>query len=246
MYEPMPQLGRLFAPDTRDANYLLRSMNPQAATEAANIPYRYHYHDTILDQGSTSACTGAAARQWLNMGPIRNLSGPDFMTLYRENQKVDEWPGAEPSYYGSSVRASFKVMQKLGFVSRYAWAFDLETVVNHVLTVGPCVLGTDWYSDMLRTDEHGFIHAGGRSIGGHAYVLGGINRNRKCPDGSVGCGRIINSWSSKWGQAGKAWISFKDLAALIKANGEACTAVEAKAPATRSVEPAVMTMQAYD
>jgi hypothetical protein len=246
MNDPQPKFGRLQAIDPRDANHLLRSINPQAAAAAANVPYRYHYHHEILDQGSSSACTGAAARQWLNMGPIRNTSGPDFMTLYRENQKVDEWSGAEPDYYGSSVRASFKVLKSLGFVSRYAWAFDLETVVNHVLTVSPCVLGTDWYSDMLRTDKQGFIHVGGRTVGGHAYVLGGVNRLKKCPDGSIGAGRIINSWSRSWGQSGMAWISFKDLDALIKADGEAATAFEQKAPATRSVEPAVMTAQTYD
>lgn len=246
MYEPQPMFGRLRAPDARDANYLLRSLNPQAAAAAANISYRHHFHDGVLDQGDSSACTGAAARQWLNMGPIRNLDGPDFMTLYRENQKVDEWPGAEPAYYGSSVRASFKVMQKLGFVSRYAWAFDLETVVSHVLTVSPVVLGTDWYSGMLSTDKAGFIHVAGRSVGGHAYVLGGANRNKRCPDGSLGAGRIINSWSSKWGQSGKAWISFKDLETLIKADGEACTAFEQKVPEIVVVQPPVMTGQTYD
>lgn len=246
MNEPQPKFGRLQAVDPRDANHLLRSINPQAAAAASNIPYRYHYHDSILDQGDSSACTGAAARQWLNMGPIRNTSGPDFMTLYRENQKVDEWPGAEPSYYGSSVRASFKVLKSLGFVSRYAWAFDLETVVNHVLTEGPVVLGTDWHSDLMRADKQGFVHVGGRVVGGHAYVLGGVNRTRKCPDGSVGAGRIVNSWGRGWADRGLAWISFKDLDALIKADGEACTAFEQKAPETRSVEPPVMTALTYD
>lgn len=246
MYEPMPQLGRLHSVDTRDANYLLRSMNPQAATAAANIPYRYHYHDTILDQGSTSACTGAAARQWLNMGPIRNLSGPDWWDLYKLNQRADIWPGEEPAYYGSSVRASFKVMQKLGFVKTYAWAFDLETLVNHVLSEGPAILGTDWYADMFRTDKDGFVRVGGRNAGGHAYTVKGCSRIKKCPDGSLGAFRCINSWSEQWGQKGMFWLSFKDAEALIKAQGECATAFEQKAPATRSVEPAVMTMQAYD
>lgn len=223
-----PGLGRLFSPDERDHGHLLRSLNPDAPTAAANVPYRYWYHDTVLDQGQSSACTGAAAWQWLNMGPIRNKNIPDFMTLYRSNQQADEWPGSEPTYYGSSVRASFKVMKALGFVSRYAWAFDAETLINHVLTVSPAILGTSWYSDQMRTDKQGFIHVGGRLVGGHAYAVKGVNRDKRCPDGSVGAIRIINSWSTEWGQQGMAWLSFKDLDVLIKDDGEACTAFECK------------------
>lgn len=229
MYDPQPKLGRLHSVDVNDQRYLLRSLNPQAATAAANVPYKYWRHTSILDQGDSSACTGASARQWLNMGPVVNKSGPNYMEIYRQAQLLDEWPGEEPAYYGSSVRAAFKVMQKLGFVKSYGWAFDLETVVNHVLTVSPVIMGTNWYQDSMRVDKDGFIHAGGRQVGGHAWVLGGINRDKKCPDGSVGAGRMINSWSKSWGQNGLAWISFKDLGALIADYGECATAVEMKA-----------------
>lgn len=228
MYEPQAKLGRLFAPNPEDNRYLLRSLNPGAAAEARNVPYRYWYHENVLDQGDSSACTGAAAWQWLDMGPVRNLTKPDFMTLYHRNQAEDEWPGAEPAYYGSSVRASFKVMKSLGFVNTYAWAFDLETLVNHVLTVGPAVLGTDWYTDMFHTDKEGFVHAGGRVAGGHAYAVKGASRVKKCPDGSLGALRCINSWSERFGQKGLFWLSFKDAAKLIADQGEACTAFEAK------------------
>lgn len=231
MYDPQPKFGRLHSVDIRDQSHLLRQLNPAAAVEAANVPYRYWRHSTVLDQGGSSACTGASARQWLNMGPVVNKSGPSFMEIYHAAQLLDEWPGAEPAYYGSSVRAAFKVLKGLGMVKSYAWAFDLETVVNHVLTVSPVVLGTDWYQGQMRTDKEGFIHVDGRSVGGHAYLLTGVNRERKCPDGSVGCGRILNSWSKAWGQNGLAWISFKDLDALIRDSGEAATAYEIKAPA---------------
>lgn len=229
MYEPAPRLGRLHSVDINDERYLLRSLNPQAAVEARNVPYRYHFHETVLDQGNSSACTGAAAWQWLDMGPVRNLNKPDFVTLYRANQENDEWVGGEPAYYGSSVRASFKVMKKLGFVKTYAWAFDLETLVNHVLAEGPAILGTDYYTDMFRTDKDGFVHVGGRLAGGHAYAVKGASRVKKCPDGSLGAFRCINSWGEDFGQKGMFWLSFKDAEALIKAQGEAATAFEQKA-----------------
>lgn len=226
MYEPQPKLGRHYAPDLNDRRFLLSPPRQ----EAAQIESRYWFHQGVLDQGDSSACVGFSTRQWLNMGPVRNLNGPSAMDIYRTAQTLDEWPGTEPAYYGTSVRASFKHMKAIGLVERYNWAFDLDTVVDHVLTVGPMVLGTSYFKDMMATDKQGFIHAGGRMVGGHAYVLKGVSRTRKCPDGSVGCGRIINSWSDQWGQKGLAWISFKDLDALIKDYGEACAAVEAKSP----------------
>ena len=223
-------LGRLHAPDERDRKYLL-SLPPEIKEVAENRTHRYHYYETILDQGNSSACTGAAFWQWADMGPIRNHNKPDFMTLYKMNQKVDEWPGEEPLYEGSSVRASFRVGQQLGFVKSYRWAFDLETVVNHLLTVGPVVLGTDWTRDAMRTDEHGFVHFDGSVVGGHAYTARGASRVKRCPDGSLGGIRCLQSWGDAWGENGLFWISFKDMEKLIKANGEACTAFEQLAPA---------------
>lgn len=229
MTDPQPKLGRIYAPDERDRKFLL-SISPEAAAVAESRPYKYHYHKTILDQGDSSACTGAAFWQWLDMGPIRNLNKPDFMTLYKMNQKNDEWSGEEPTYYGSSVRASFKVGQQLGFVKRYGWAFDAETVANHILTSSPVVMGTTWWTDMFRTDSDGFVNVGGRVAGGHAYAFKGFSQLKKRSKGSRGSFRGIQSWGD-WGQNGLFWMSFEDADALIKDYGEACTAFEQLAPA---------------
>lgn len=229
--KPQPGLGRVHVPDPNDNRYLLRSLNPKAATAAANIPYRYHTlaRSRFRDQGTTSACTGAAARHWLDAGPVQNLGGPDWWDLYKLNQKSDSWPGEEPAYYGSSVRASFKVMQKLGFVKSYGWAFDLETAINHILTESGMVFGTSWFTGCMKTDKQGFIHADGNVEGGHAWYARGANREKVCPDGSKGAVRGVQSWGD-WGDNGQFWISFKDLDAMIKDYGEACTAFEIKAP----------------
>jgi C1A family cysteine protease len=39
---------------------------------------------------------------------------------------------------------------------------------------------------------------------------------------------MVNSWGPGWGQNGRAWITFKDLDRLIKAEGEAAVAMEMK------------------
>ena len=40
--------------------------------------------------------------------------------------------------------------------------------------------------------------------------------------------RAVNSWGEGWGQRGRFWLTFGDLDKLIKADGEACVAIETK------------------
>jgi len=149
--------------------------------------------------------------------------------LYHECQLNDEWPGED--YDGTSVRGLFKVFQAHKYVSNYSWAFDIDSVVHHLLTVGPVVFGTNWYNSMFYPDSKtGFISVKEESgiAGGHAYMIKGANLKKVCPDGSKGAIRFINSWSKSWGVNGMAFMSFKDADRLIKNWGEACTATEIK------------------
>ena len=216
------RFGRLHMPDPGDHRFLVAPRS----SDAANIRSKYHFTDTVLDQGMTAHCVGAASRGWLSAGPVRNLSGPDMHQIYAAAQLVDEWPGQEPDYFGTSVRAAFKTLKGLGYVSEYRWAFTLEAALDHVLTTSPMVLGTTWYDGQMEPDKDGFIHADGNEVGGHAYLMIGANREKRCPDGSRGAARILNSWGMSWGEKGRAWISFQDLSSLIKDQGEACAAVE--------------------
>jgi hypothetical protein len=167
-----------------------------------------------------------SGRQWLYSNPVRNAVLGPFGALYGECQKVDEWPGED--YEGTSVRALFKVLQGKGYVEKYGWAFDVGTVADWIIQKGPIVLGTDWFSGMMDTDEQGFIHASGYAVGGHAYLAKGVNRKKVCPDGTLGAVRLINSWGLGWGQYGYAWISFRDMQTLLDRDGEAATALEIK------------------
>jgi hypothetical protein len=206
-------MGRLAAPDPRDRKFLL-----QRPVEAVQIEQRYWITRGHYDQGDTSQCVAYSWVRWLTTSPVVNRPLP-FQELYDQCQRIDEWPGED--YDGTSVRAGAKVLKQRGLVSEYRWAFDVETVIDHVLAKGPVVLGTDWTHGMMWPDKTGFIKPIGQVIGGHAYTVIGATRRKQAA-------RIINSWGRDWGENGRAWIAFEDLDKLVKAQGEACVAMELK------------------
>ena len=104
-------------------------------------------------------------------------------------------------------------------IKNYYWAFDLNTLVNSVLYLGPVVVGTYWYYGMFFPNLKGFIRPTGPIMGGHAYVINGVATQSKLF-------RIKNSWGKTWGQGGHAYISFSDMARLIRQQGEVCLALE--------------------
>ncbi len=112
----------------------------------------------------------------------------------------------------------------MGFISGYAWGFDLATVIQAVLTTGPVVLGTDWHANMMLHDSKGFIHSNGDVVGGHAYLCTGVDTVKRYA-------RLKNSWKFRNPTLAKgayAYISFDDLEALILSDGEACLPIEVK------------------
>lgn len=208
--------GRLPAIDFRDRRHLLRVPSKMPATGT-----RYYYTGPVLDQGQTSQCVAYSGTQMLVTGPVMNKPYKTPALLYAECQKVDEWPGED--YDGTSVRALFKVLQGAGYIESYQWAFNLESVVSHLLKVGPVIFGTNWYSSMFDVDRTGFmrIKPGSQNVGGHAYMVKGVNVAKKAL-------RIVNSWGTGWGHGGFAWLSFDDAERLLNENGEAATAKELK------------------
>ncbi len=212
MMAELTGLGRRFALDPRDAQYRLEPK------KAVGIDTRTWAAPPILDQLDTSECVGHAARSWLTAGPFVNKNGPDQHEIYREARKVDEWPGE--SYDGTSVRGAFKVLKARGFVSEYRWATTVDDILNHILTTGPVVMGTDWFMEMMTTDRNGFIQPSGSSVGGHAWLIIGANRSKGF--------RMVNSWGRGWGESGRAWLKIDHLVPLLAQDGEAAVAVEVK------------------
>jgi hypothetical protein len=191
----------------------------------------------VLDQGGTAQCVAYSGFKYLTSGPVINRRPRETpRQLYRECLLVDEWPG-EDWDGGTSVRALFKVFQRLGYVSEYRWAFDCETVVNHILTTGPVVMGTTWYTNMsMPHNKTGYVELTGRGDEGHAWLALGANCKRKNPNGTIGACRGLNSWGDRWGQQGRFWITFDDLDRLIQEDGEACVATEIKIAALEAYE----------
>jgi len=172
------------------------------------------------NQGNTSQCVGYAWAHWIEDGPVGHdgvapIIKPDL--IYTEAQKIDEWPGE--NYNGTSVRAGAKYLQSTNKIKSYYWGYDLDTLVKTVLNLGPVVVGSYWYQSMFYPDSNGLIRINGSVVGGHAYVINGIDLDKRLF-------RIKNSWGRTWGLQGHAFISFTDMSRLISMSGEICLAVE--------------------
>jgi hypothetical protein len=220
MKNPNFGLGRRHHKDERDKQFLIKSILPKKIT----LTSRYWYANGWWgDQGNTPQCVGYSWAHWLEDGPVTQPCIAPVVQpsgIYSLAQKVDEWPGE--NYEGTSVRAAAKVLTTLGFIGEYRWAFDLNTLVNAVLSEGPVVMGTDWHENMFYPDSKGVISINNSPVaGGHAWLINGVDTKAKMF-------RMKQSWGRSWGNKGMAKISFADVEQLIAADGEVCLAREIK------------------
>lgn len=215
------KLGRKYIKDARDQNFLLKSIVPKELDRS----FKYWWTSGWWgDQGYKPHCVGYSWCHWLADGPItqdssreKNVAPFDPDHVYHEAQKIDAWAGED--YDGTSVRAGAKVLQREGFIDEYRWAWDVDTAIHALINKGPLIVGTWWYSDMYFPNDKGIITATGSKAGGHAYVVNGINLDKKLV-------RIKNSWGRNWGKNGFAYVSLDDFEKLITEQGECCMAVE--------------------
>lgn len=222
----MKELGRLYLPDERDKQFLMKSV----VSTTTERTYKYWWASGWWgDQGSTPQCVAYSWMHYIEDGPVTHfyenndeqVEKPLFAPhqVYNEAQLIDEWPGTD--YDGTSVRAGVKVLMQKGVIEEYRWAWDIETVKKALLETGPVVVGTWWYTDMFYPDAKGLIKPTGTKAGGHAYLLNGINLKK-------GLIRVKNSWGRSWGNKGFAYIKIEDMEKLILDQGEACIALEKK------------------
>ena len=225
-------LGRKYAEDVRDKNYLITEhlLSATTATTHTGLSANLHvstttskYWDDAVwwgDQGNTPQCVGYAWEHWDNDGPVYHSGSKPHIqpsVIYAGAQKLDPWSGV--THDGTTIRAGATFLKNYGLISSYYWGYDLNTLVNTVLNLGPVVVGTNWYYNMFFPNSAGLIKVGGYLAGGHAYVINGVATQSQLF-------RIKNSWGKSWGQGGHAYISFSDMAKLISQQGEVCLAVE--------------------
>lgn len=192
--------------------------------------------DPILDQGNTGHCVGFSGAGFLADPEPRMEGVTDELghELYYGCKDVDA-DGSVNRESGSYVRTLAKVLRARGRIDLYAWARTGDEITRWLLTRGPVVVGTDWYSRMMDPDEHGIVHPQGNIVGGHAYLLVGVVDADWQPTTSIVAGHTFyvlqNSWGRGWGRDGLALVDVGDFnRTLLARDGEAMVTVELPLP----------------
>ena len=225
-YVPQPYLGRLKSiPDARDDNYLLRAALPMELVETPlwDLPsYKYlKVPNPRLNQGQTSQCTIYSKVTCYLTGPNVLQRRHSYQDMYDWAQAHDPWPGGEPSYFGTSTRASGEAARHFGYATEYRWLKNIGDMIRR-LQFGPFVLGADWYEGMGRLDRNFFANISGEREGGHQWAFTGYNlkdEKFRCPQ----------TWGNAWGDDGMFWVSFDTVERLLAEGGESLAFMEVPA-----------------
>jgi hypothetical protein len=131
-----------------------------------------------LNQNGWSACVGFAITELVLAGPVMQQSFVDHLAKlwgvgqggderatvaniahewYLRAQDVDEWPGREPAYEGTSGRAGAKVGQSLGLWPSYDWLTSMEEVARYLILHGPVPTGVDMFTSDMDPQPGNFI-----------------------------------------------------------------------------------------
>jgi hypothetical protein len=216
-----PGFGRLIALDHRDELHPMRALTRRIALPESRLWSSFRAY--VLDQGQTPHCVGFAWAGFLEAAPfMHQLQNADGDRFYALAQTLDEWPGSD--YEGTSTRGGAKALQSLGLITgEYVWAQTEEDVWRFVLGRGPVVTGTVFLTGMMSPDTHGFLNLTGGEEGGHDWLIIGASVTRKAY-------RMQNSWSTSWGENGRAWVRREDYKTLLETmGGDAASAIEVKA-----------------
>jgi hypothetical protein len=143
-------------------------------------------------------------------------------------QERDEWPGVEPSYYGTSGRAGAQEFRALGFFDAFYWLQTIEEIARFLVLYGPVPLGLDWLEGMDQLDEQGFIRPTGAWRGGHEILCDGVNIQNEYFELRQSWGTVVNDGAPYE----VARISFEDLDYLLRAGGDALAIPEVRLPKT--------------
>lgn len=214
-------LGRVHAPDSRDANFPM-SLHLDTVPGTWRT-YRYWPGGpNIFDQnvalnvsGGHGSCVGFTGADWLTCSPVRDkgITSMTGVELYNACKAYDGYAGD-----GSNDRALMKVMQDRRRVGRYLWATSIDELRQWILTTGPVMVGSRWTESMFTPDSRGYVSPEGVPVGGHEYLVRGYSPSKGY--------RCRNHWGATWGQNGEFWLTEGALNSLAFYGGDACAAVE--------------------
>jgi hypothetical protein len=205
--------GRRIEFDPRSRGFAARAL---VAQDAARRTWRWQC-PILLDQGSTSACTGFSVAYEASARPVvvPGINNDVAQAIYHRAKQLDQWEGED--YEGSSVLAAIKAGAERGWYPQYRWAFGEEDLALSIGYLGPAVLGMHWYTGMCEPNAAGFVRISGVVEGDHAICCVGYNAVTKCY-----C--LRQSWGA-WGHNGNCFIHQDDVARLLSEKGEACIPV---------------------
>lgn len=171
----------------------------------------------IIDQKEESACVGFDWLEFLmaepNPYPVPADTFHFAMQIYRRAQQLDDSPGEEPEYYGTTVEAGHAALLEMGLVKpEIFWATTIDQVIKHLLEIGPVSMGTDWTRSMMETNEEGYVFASGLSVGGHCYLCHGVDIKAETLF-------FQQSWGLEYGIDGKFKMSFSTMEKLLRRSG---------------------------
>lgn len=237
-----PRLDRVVHFDERSRDYPITAAIPEQLTAKSWVC------KPRLDQGREGACVGFGWAHELAASPatVKTLNGAPIderfarERLYWEAQKIDpypggSYPGATPRSEGSSVLAGAKVVQALGLIDEYRWAFGIDDLLLALAHAGPAVLGTNWLTGMFHPRPSGLLEVTGTVAGGHCWLARGVILRPRLTGERIDepVIRARNSWGPDWGTDGDFFVRASQLEALLQDDGEACVPMGRRAkPAT--------------
>lgn len=213
-------LGHIPHKDSRDA---LFGMGDRQDNVIEIPTYNVWGRGNSTDQGREGACVGFGWTNWHNCKPKGFLNQVDSsygFGLYKRAQELDAWPGTD--YDGTSVRAGAKTVLERGLLDTYVWARSVSELNTWLLTTGPIVVASNWYTSMDSISPSAFVPVNVNSgiRGGHCYLLYGLK------DGVY---HFQNSWGDDYGDSGSFYMTEEDMKELWNyGQFEAVTAIQTK------------------
>jgi hypothetical protein len=192
------------------------------------VSQQWPRHIPILDQGDLGSCEGNAEVGCAATGPVYDALPPLHPDLdealavqvYTLATTLDGYPGQMPAEdTGTDSTAANAAAKQMGLIAGYLHCDGLAGLLQ-ALQTGPVNVAFDWWSTFDTPDADGVITigAGARIRGGHALCCRQV-------DTAAGLIWLDNSWTVKWGKAGRCALALPLMDRLLQEGGEAVVPV---------------------